>query len=67
MVRLELKFGSATPKLGVKIATLPGGTPWATRDTSADELLIMLTANFANAPAVIVAEDGSMLTMALLA
>ena len=58
MVRLELKSGVATPTFGVKIATLSGGTALATKNTFAVEFPTMRMSNLANAPAVIVFEDG---------
>jgi hypothetical protein len=58
MVRLERKSGVDTPTFGVKIATLSGGTPFATKKISAVELPNMCMSNLANAPALIVFEDG---------
>ena len=58
IVNVELKAGFATPPLGAKIATLAGGTPLATNDTSDVELSISKMPNFANAPALIVLDEG---------
>jgi hypothetical protein len=58
IVRLERKSEVATPAFGVKTATLSGGTPLATKKTFAVEFPTMRTLNLANAPALIVSEDG---------
>jgi hypothetical protein len=58
IVRLERKSEVATPTFGVKIATLSGGTPLATKKTSAVEFPTMCMSNLANPPALIVSEDG---------
>ena len=58
IVRLEWKSEVATPRFGVKIATLSRGRSLATKKIFAVEFPTMCMSNSAIAPALIVLEDG---------